>query len=79
MSFELPPRPGMSSSVKCGGSLFRLVVDRRNSSGSSSSKSAMGPSLGIVAPPGADVALFLGRPLDPPFGVADLSCYSVVW
>ena len=69
-------RPGMttSSGAKCGGSTFSrtspvVVDDSRNSSGSSS-KTAMGPSLGIAAPPGADVALFLGR-----FEVPDLGCH----
>ena len=68
-------RPGMTSSGgKCGGSTLSrtspvVVDDSRNSSGSSS-KSAMGPSLGIEAPPGADVALFLGR-----FEVPDLGCH----
>ena len=68
-------RPGMTSSGgKCGGSTFSrtspvVVDDSRNSSGSSS-KTAMGPSLGIAAPPGADVALFLVR-----FEVPDLGCH----
>ena len=69
-------RPGMTSSGgKCGGSTLSrtspvvVVDDSRNSSGSSS-KTAMGPSLGIAAPPGADVALFLGR-----FEVPDLGCH----
>ena len=69
-------RPGMmtSSGGKCGGSTFSrtspvVVDDSRNSSGSSS-KTAMGPSLGIAAPPGADVALFLVR-----FEVPGLGCH----
>ena len=70
-------RPGRSSSgLKCGGSTLSrtspaVVVDSRNSSGSSS-KWAMGPSLGIAVPPGADVALFLGR-----FELPDLGCHSM--